>query len=278
MKTNYKDYKIILNGIPEVVFAHAHLTNNYNFLFREKKNFIELTYFEHSSAISETLDGEKLELPSNSIHALLYDEPRKIYADGYQLHFTVAFNVDYRMAEPNEKGAICLRQIVTEKKFVQEASEIIKLCTKKILHPNKSKLELSALILQLFSLYEKNNETHSTGKPISPITIKYAEQAQEYILNNIRTSFSVSDIANYLGISSGYLSNVFHEVTGTSIVQYTNRVRLEIAKNLVCNECATLAEACVVSGINDPNYLSRMFRKYMDTTITEIKTNVKKPR
>lgn len=278
MENENKIYKFEIENVPEVLFSHMHVTNDYKVDFSKCENMLEISYFEHSSAILKKENGEKIFIPSNSVFVNLYDQPAGISSSEYQVHYTVGFRVKYKETEKEGDNVVCFKQLITDEDFVKEVSEIIKLCTKKILNPNRSKFELSALVLQLFAKYQKYKNTTSERHQISPIAIKYVEQAQEYISNHIKEGFTVANVANHLGISSGYLSNLFQKVTGTSIVQYANRIRLEIAKNLVCNESATLAEACAVSGISDPNYLSRMFRKYMDTTITDIKNNIKSPR
>ena len=273
MGKSCENLKIKLNSIPKVEFAHAYMTSDYNLSFLKRKSLIEITYMEHSSATFEKEDGTVIYIPSNSIFIHFYDQPSKISSNSYQFHYTIACKVDYTFLEKNsnEIGAINIERVITDEKFVKEASEIIKLGTKKILYLNKSSLELSALMLELFSLYEKRQNTTNEKSKLNPRIIAYVEKAQEYILNNLNKNVSVPDIAEAVGLSSGYLSSIFHKVAGTSIVQYINRVKLEIAKNLVCKESATLAEVSSAIGVSDPNYISRMFRKYMDTSVTQIK-------
>lgn len=268
-----KTFNIIPKTIPEVVFSHMHVTNNYNLSFKPRNDFIELTYFEHSAATYRTDDGNEISIPSNSVFVNDYQLPAVIYSAESQVHYTVAFHLEYDLAGEDDEKALHLERIITDSEFARKAAEIIKTCTKEILLSEGNNFEMSALVLKLFALYQQRHASISEQKneKVNLATLRYVERAKDYILNHIREKFSVSDIADELMLSRGYLSNIFRAATGTTIVRYINEVRMQIVKSLVLNESATISEACAFVGINDPNYISRMFRKYMNTTITDIK-------
>ena len=267
-----KEYKIVIESIPKVVFAHTYSTESYYHPFKKRDNFIEITYFEKSDSILTKEDGEKVIIPSNSVYVSLYEKDFKIQTDYSHLHHTVAFIVNYREATKKDKDYICFTQPVLDKIVTSKALEYIKLCIKKILVQDRNDLELSGIALQLLSLFKKSRNESNKDNAKSD-TIKYVEKAKEYIVDNFKTNFKIDDVANYVGISSGYLSNIFKENTGTTIIKYTNRIKLEFAINLVKKESATLKEVCSLCGINDPNYLSRMFKKYLNTSISAIREN-----
>lgn len=94
-------------------------------------------------------------------------------------------------------------------------------------------------------------------------SVVYSRKAMEYIARCLDQKLYVDDIAASLGISSGYLSNLFKEVTGQTLVQYINRVKLSRIKEILnTNPGATLRQAGECVGIYDENYLSRIFKKY----------------
>lgn len=262
-------------GIPKVVFSHVYTTENYDISLGEKENFIEITYFERGITTVCYPNGDKIVVPERSCFINLYDTPLRFYSNGLHTHYTVAFELNYEKALlPRDNRFFRLDKTTTNSEFVLQASEIIKKCVQTVLKPNKSPLELSSFILQLFALYQKHDHlTSASENKGNSLTIKYVREAEKYILSHIHENFTVSDIADHLMISSGYLSNIFRKTTGTTIVKYKNKVKLEIIKNLVYNESSTLAEACASCGITDPNYVSRMFKKYTDFTLTEIKNN-----
>ena len=80
---------------------------------------------------------------------------------------------------------------------------------------------------------------------------------------------TVGEIAGYLHISDGYFSRLFKSVTGQTVIEYVNRVKLERVRDLIASRQATLREAGESVGIYDENYLSRLFRQYMGLTVRE---------
>ncbi len=268
-------FHILPKSIPKVVFAHMYATNDYR-ISHQKENLTEITYFESGNASCRFEDGCVRELPPESISIHFYRQPATFYSKEYHRHFTVAFQMDYEFVSENTEGAVHLDDLITDMKFVAEASKIIRHCTRDILLYDQNACKTTAEVFELFALYQHRYADHTLYPPdgnINPHAINYVKQAKEYILHNISVKFSVSDIARSLGLSRGYLSNIFKSVSGTSIVRYINEVRLEIVKNLCLNESASLSEACASVGIDDPNYISRMFRKYYDTTLRDIKSS-----
>ena len=60
-------------------------------------------------------------------------------------------------------------------------------------------------------------------------------------------------------------------MTGTTIISYINRLKLEKIKNLVINKGISLRQAGESVGIYDENYLSRLFKQYYGKSISELK-------
>ena len=261
----------IIESIPQLKFAHTYETDNYAFSFQKRNDFLEISYFEESDAILESESGKRVHIPSNSIYFHYYLEKHFISSKAHQLHHTVGFKIKYKIIKKPVSNCISVPTVITDPILVKKASEIIKSCIRKLLYSQTNDLELSGLVLELLSLFQYKNERAHKKFNMSNASIGYVERAENYILDNLKTKFTVKDIADYIGISDGYLSDIFHKLTGTTIIKYANKKRLEIAINLVKNESASLKEACNICGISDPNYLSRMFKKYMNTSISKIK-------
>ena len=102
--------------------------------------------------------------------------------------------------------------------------------------------------------------------------LRYFNIATNYIMENIEDKLSIEEIAAHTGISSGYLSRMFKEISGRSIVEYINYTKIEKVKELIATKNKSLREAGEDVGINDQNYLSRMFKKYTKLTVREFKT------
>ena len=265
------DLFIVPKSIPHVAFAHTYETNKLDIRHNAVKNFLEISYVELGYANYEYED-RAVHLPPESVGVMLYTHPERSTSAGYHKHHTVAFDMEYELADDTAKGALPLTEVITDAKFVSAAAKIIQACTREIFLDPDNGYRLSAHILELFGLYKHRYDENKLlrSADVNYSAIRYAKQAKEYILRHIAQKISVTDIANALGLSRGYLSEIFKTVCGTSIVRYINDVRLETVKNLVVKESATLAEACEHIGIDDPSYVSRMFKKYYGMSLTEI--------
>lgn len=105
----------------------------------------------------------------------------------------------------------------------------------------------------------------------SPASLVYCRKARQYISLHLQKHISVYDIADHLDVSAGYRSTIFKSVTGQTIVEYINRVKLDYVKELLVIKKMTLKEAGEHVGILDENYLSRLFKKYVGVTASEFK-------
>lgn len=60
-----------------------------------------------------------------------------------------------------------------------------------------------------------------------------------------------------------YINRVFNKVTGHSITHYVNMVRINHAKELLKATHLSIGEIGYLTGLNDPYYFSKVFKKYV---------------
>lgn len=251
-------------------------TDEYHIQHKIWENFMEITYYERGISTCQFVDGSQREFPPESIGIHLFKLPARFISKESHRHYTMGFHLEYDFVHEATDGAVHLEYCVSDIEFVSEAARIIRACVRDYLLYDNNSCKTTARIFELFALYQHRYAERTLCPPkvgIAAGALRYVKQAKEYILLNIGGKFSVSDIANALGLSRGYLSNIFKAASGISIVRYINEMRLEMVKNLCLNESASLSEACALVGLDDPNYISRMFRKYYDTTLTNIKAS-----
>lgn len=105
---------------------------------------------------------------------------------------------------------------------------------------------------------EKSNKSKNTNK----LKMKLFDNVKAYIKENIETELELEKIASNFGLSVYYFSRTFKEVTGISFSEYVNKCRIEIAKELLSTGEMSVKEVCYKVGYNDPNYFSKVFKKY----------------
>ncbi|HNW86909.1 MAG TPA: response regulator [Candidatus Limiplasma sp.] len=92
--------------------------------------------------------------------------------------------------------------------------------------------------------------------------IALCEQVANLIQKNMDQDISLEEIAGLFYISPSYLSRTFRQLKGQTISQYTMQVRMEQAQYLLNNSDLKIADVAVKVGYPDPNYFTRVYKKY----------------
>lgn len=155
----------------------------------------------------------------------------------------------------------------------QESTEIFALIRSivrtKNAHSSRSFFEESSLFMQLLhklSILARNIGSTNT---ISPGNRRYCDRAKIFISENMDRRITVSEVAEAVGVSKNYLTNVFSNNEGIPLVEYINRRKLSYMVELMRRYHYTLSEAGEHVGYSDVNYISRIFKRYYGMTITE---------
>lgn len=103
-------------------------------------------------------------------------------------------------------------------------------------------------------------------------------KAKEIIDHNYHQNLTLEEIARSVSISPYYFCRLFREELGVSFTEYLTKVRLGKAVDLLA-QGLSVKECCFALGYNDPNYFSRIFRKYYQVSPSEYRGElVKKER
>jgi len=99
-------------------------------------------------------------------------------------------------------------------------------------------------------------------------------KAKSYILENYHKDISLDDVSREADISPYYFSKLFKEEAGENFIEYLTKIRIDKAKQLLNNKELSIKEICVAVGYGDPNYFSRIFKKYSGRTPTEYREGI----
>jgi AraC-like DNA-binding protein len=90
------------------------------------------------------------------------------------------------------------------------------------------------------------------------------------IINFLNTEYhkkiTSSDIEELFESNYDYLNRVFQKITGYTIFNYLNIVRINKAKELIETTTIKFSEVGYLVGIDDPYYFSKLFKKYAGMT------------
>jgi len=99
--------------------------------------------------------------------------------------------------------------------------------------------------------------------------IDVVEKVKNYIENNYMNDISLDDLAQYVSMSSFYLSRVFSKVYGTNIKEYIIKIRMEKAKSMLIEGNKSVKQIAFEVGYVDQNYFSKAFKKYTNISPKE---------
>lgn len=95
--------------------------------------------------------------------------------------------------------------------------------------------------------------------------------AKNYISQHFKKELSLEEMAREIGISPYYLSKLFKETEGIGYIEYTTKLRMDFAKEQLASTDKSIKEICRDAGYQDPNYFSRIFKKWTGMTPTEFR-------
>ncbi len=101
-------------------------------------------------------------------------------------------------------------------------------------------------------------------------------KAQDYIRQNYNKDISLESTAEIVNISPYYFSKLFKEEAGTNFSDYLTDLRINRAKELLNQDPdMNIKEISIEAGYSNPNYFSRIFKKWTGMTPTEMRDAIK---
>ena len=105
--------------------------------------------------------------------------------------------------------------------------------------------------------------------------VSIIEKAKSYIRDNYKKDISLDEVSREVDISPYYFSKLFKQETGGNFIEYLTEVRLRNARELLKDSGLSIKEICAESGYSDPNYFSRIFKKYEGVTPSEFREKLR---
>ncbi|MCI7794013.1 AraC family transcriptional regulator [bacterium] len=93
---------------------------------------------------------------------------------------------------------------------------------------------------------------------------------------NLGSQLSLKSLASMCFISPSYLSNLFKQETGTTLIDYINTQRIGRAAQILSYTDKSVAAVAEQVGILDVNYFTKMFKKSTGTTPTQYRREHRK--
>ncbi len=111
-------------------------------------------------------------------------------------------------------------------------------------------------------------------KEVTDHSILYIKQAIGYLRTHCHEELSLSDVADFVGLSKFYFAHEFKRITGFSFVSYLNIIRCEKAKTMLADPRNSISDISFACGFSSQSYFTRIFRSCTGKTPREFRTRL----
>jgi len=98
----------------------------------------------------------------------------------------------------------------------------------------------------------------------------------DFLVCNVDKSFNSEDIVKEFNYSSSYIFKLFKKKTGYPLYHFFNLKKMQKASEYLYTSDLTIKEICYKLGFQDPQYFSRIFKKFMGVSPREYKKRQKR--
>lgn len=107
-------------------------------------------------------------------------------------------------------------------------------------------------------LDERNEDFHKEFMRICAVL--------EYIGDHFKEKITLEQLSRLVCLSPHYLCKCFRKITGKTIFEYIEQMRIQYSCYLLPSTDKSIMEIALESGFNSVSYYNRIFRKYMELT------------
>lgn len=101
---------------------------------------------------------------------------------------------------------------------------------------------------------------------------KPVTQCIDYIYDNLHEKISLDDLASIAGLSTSYISKLFHSEVGITIAQYIQNKKIEVARNLLMFTEYSTSDIANYLQFSSESYFIAVFKKTCGITPKKFRT------
>lgn len=106
--------------------------------------------------------------------------------------------------------------------------------------------------------------------------ISRVNKVQDYIEMNVSEGFSLIQLAQIAGFSSFHFHRIFYSMTGETLFQYIQRIRLEkAARFLIMNQNMSIMDIALECGFSNQSSFAKAFKNYFSVSAAKYRTYFK---
>ena len=290
MKANYvkTQLKTVVN-ISKIVTVHYYEFDK-SFVFNgEAHDFWEMVYID-KGRVEIRRDGEPLDLSQGEI---VFHNPNEFHSikalNSEPNFFVISFVCNsplmnqlegyYTTVDKTLKGFISsiIKEAESAYKIPKNDPSLKKLIKKPSASVGAEQLIKTYLeqflILLIRNMLEQDKVSLFPSK--ESMETHLVSCVKEWVRDRAEQSFRIEELCRTLGYSRSYLSKLFHEQTGETIIGYAVREKIRRAKELIREGRFNFTEISDRLSFDNPQYFSRVFRRVTGMTPTEFKHSLR---
>lgn len=134
------------------------------------------------------------------------------------------------------------------------------------------KFYLCELLVKIYRFHKKNrSSTEATDYKLQLIN-----DSMKYLKENLSNRLSLEEISQYVFLSKSYFASIFKNITGISVFDYIQKLRIEKACSLLLESEEKITEISKAIGYNDYRFFNKTFKKITGLTAQEFKKRNRK--
>ncbi|MCE3204024.1 helix-turn-helix transcriptional regulator [Paenibacillus sonchi] len=254
-----------------VTFPH-HWHEHLEFLFIESGEAV----FECGRTPFSVRAGDLIAVNSNELHYGISASDDLLYyaiiADTALLHSAASDSAETKFIAPIQQNRLLFSNHVSGDQHISDcALTIIRELERRELG---YELAVKAELYRLLALLLRRHGVTELSQAEQTRRIQTIERFAP-VLRHIDTHYQepifVEGLAALAGLSRFHFSRLFKELTGHTVSEYVNAVRLDRADYMLRHTQLTVSEIAAATGFNDIYYFSRTFKKHKQRTPSSVR-------
>lgn len=231
-----------------------------------------------NSKTTPVTKGDVVIINSNELHYLESSGMLGFYVITIDFAFLFSHQVD--VCHTKYLVPICQNLILFDN-YIGSDTEVTD-CLKRIISEFEAKyigyeLEIKActyhLIVLLLRSYVKKTITPKEHDLLQN-NLKRFHSIFAYINANYHQNIALSQLSKMINVSDSHFCRLFRRVSGKSLNDYINDLRLNEAMKLLKESDLNITEIALLVGFSDSNYFSRIFKKHKKISPSQIRISI----
>lgn len=207
--------------------------------------------------------------PSTTLYCLMAD------MDIFRSRFVESSEEQY--ISPLMDGQILFAPVIDESAGI---NQLIQSCYEIFTQrPEAYQLRVKAILFEmLYQMFSQYVQTRNVKPKLHPHSLsrERVNIILQYVEDHYAERIQLDDLVEIVHINKYYICKIFQQYVGKTFLEYVNLVRVQKAIALITSTNASMTDIAFSTGFQDINYFSRMFKRVMGISPTDLRKRQRK--